>query len=121
MEEPSPGAVHSTDTDGAVPDTRFLLANERTLLAWIRTGLALMAVGGGVFAVTPRITGRNYLAVVLVALGVIASFSGAVRFRRTDRAIRTGGAPVASLAPYVLAASVAAIGVVLAVAIPLTA
>ena len=101
------------------PDTRFLLANERTLLAWIRTGLALMAGGGAVFAVSPRIAGRTFLAVVLVVLGVAASFSGAIRFRHTDRAIRTGDAPPAPRAPYLLAASVAAVGVVLAVAIPL--
>ncbi|KAB2893150.1 MAG: DUF202 domain-containing protein, partial [Kofleriaceae bacterium] len=27
------------------PDLRILQANERTLLAWVRTGLALMAFG----------------------------------------------------------------------------
>ena len=32
-------------TLGSQPDYRFSLANERTFLAWIRTGLAL--VGGG--------------------------------------------------------------------------
>ena len=101
------------------PDTRFLLANERTLLAWIRTGLALMAGGGAVFAVTPRIAGRTFLAVVLVVLGVVASFSGAVRFRLTDRAIRAGGTSPAPRAPYLLAAAVAVVGLVLAVAIPL--
>src|SRR5688572_15838388 len=30
---------------GETPDYRFSLANERTFLAWIRTGLALMAGG----------------------------------------------------------------------------
>ena len=107
------------DLPEKAPDTRFLLANERTLLAWIRTGLALMAGGGAVFAVSPRIAGRTFLAVVLVTLGVIASFTGALRFRQTDRAIRTGGASAAPRAPYLLAASVAVVGVVLAVAIPL--
>ena len=29
------------------PDYRFTLANERTLLAWLRTGLALVATGLG--------------------------------------------------------------------------
>jgi putative membrane protein len=105
--------------DDGAPDTRYLLANERTLLAWIRTGLALMAGGGAVFAVSPRIAGRAYLAVILVILGVAASFSGALRFRQTDRAIRGAGALPTPRAPYLLAASVAAVGVVLAVAIPL--
>ena len=30
---------------GVEPDPRFSLANERTFLAWIRTGLALIAGG----------------------------------------------------------------------------
>ena len=106
------------DLPEKAPDTRFLLANERTLLAWIRTGLALMAGGGAVFAVSPRIAGRTVLAVVLVLLGVTASFTGALRFRQTDRAIRTGGHATEPRAPYLLAASVAVVGVVLAVAIP---
>lgn len=105
--------------EDAAPDTRFLLANERTLLAWIRTGLALMAGGGGVFALSPRIAGRTYLAVVLVALGVAASVAGAFRFHATDRAIRTGATSPEPRAPYLLAASVAAIGIVLAIAIPM--
>jgi len=29
------------------PDPRFTLANERTFLAWISTGLALLSVGVG--------------------------------------------------------------------------
>ena len=107
------------DLPEKAPDTRFLLANERTLLAWIRTGLALMAGGGAVFAVSPRIAGRTFLAVVLVLLGVVAAFTGALRFRHTDRVIRTGGPTVAPRAPYLLAASVAAVGVVLAIVIPL--
>ena len=35
---------------GQDPDPRFTLANERTALAWVRTGLAMVAgglVGGG--------------------------------------------------------------------------
>ena len=36
-------AVAKTDPEMLDPDVRFLLANERTLLAWVRTALAVLA------------------------------------------------------------------------------
>lgn len=35
---------------GRTPDYRFSLANERTFLAWLRTGLALIALASAGFA-----------------------------------------------------------------------
>ena len=40
------------DAEGSPPDYRFSLANERTFLAWIRTGLAL--IGGGLGVASAR-------------------------------------------------------------------
>ena len=37
-----PGWVYD---EGAEPDARYSLANERTFLAWIRTALAVLAAG----------------------------------------------------------------------------
>ena len=38
---------------GDHPDYRFTLANERTLLAWLRTGLAVVAGGVAVATYAP--------------------------------------------------------------------
>jgi uncharacterized membrane protein YidH (DUF202 family) len=39
---------------GSTPDYRFSLANERTFLAWVRTGLALIAGGLAVLVISWR-------------------------------------------------------------------
>ena len=57
---------------GETPDYRFSLANERTFLAWLRTGLAL--VGGGLAAAQflpplPMSHLREVIAVALLLLG----------------------------------------------------
>ena len=54
---------------GSPPDYRFSLANERTFLAWLRTGLAL--VGGGL-AVAQFLPGD----LLPVVLGVILLIPG---------------------------------------------
>ncbi|HSO51509.1 MAG TPA: DUF202 domain-containing protein, partial [Actinomycetes bacterium] len=45
------------DGDRREPDYRFSLANERTLLAWVRTALALDAAGLGVIRFAPPLGG----------------------------------------------------------------
>ena len=97
-------------------DTRFLLANERTLLAWVRTALALLAAGGGVFEFT-EISARRGLAIGLAAMGIAAAAAGAVRYVATARAIRTGAELGKGHGPELLAAAVAVIGVALVIAL----
>lgn len=74
---------------------RTHLANERTYLAWWRTGLGCLAAGVGVGRVLPEITdGDTTLALVagilFALLGVILIAYGYVRYRRVDVAIRAG-------------------------------
>jgi putative membrane protein len=83
----------------SAPDLRILQANERTLLAWIRTGLALMAFGFVIarLAVWLRLEhperteqGSSLLGVSVLIVGVACHAIGAVRFFRARRAIVTG-------------------------------
>jgi putative membrane protein len=86
------------------PDYRFSLANERTLLAWVRTALALDAAGLGVIRFAPPLAGaRDAVGVALVLLGGLAAWSGYRRFLTVGRAMRAGAPLPASQAPRVLA------------------
>ena len=113
------------DGDRREPDYRFSLANERTLLAWVRTSLALDATGLGVVRFAPPLGpgGREAVGGLLILLGAITAWSGYRRFLATDRAIRAGDAIPAHAAPRLLAAALAALSVavlVLLVAVQLS-
>ena len=97
-------------------DVRYLLANERTLLAWVRTSLALLAAGGAVFEFTD-IAGRRGLAAVLAAVGVATALLGAMRYVKTAAAIHLGSPLTSGWSPAALAYIVTAIGVGLFVAV----
>ncbi|PPK92590.1 putative membrane protein [Kineococcus xinjiangensis] len=75
---------------GREPDVRFSLANERTFLAWIRTGLALLAAGVALEALeVPVHPGfRLAAAVVLLLLAVAAPAQAWWGWVRTERAVR---------------------------------
>ncbi len=75
---------------GEEPDYRFSFANERTFLAWVRTGLALLAAGVAVDAFDlsfPR-TVQTLLAGLLVALGLAAATVAWFRWAAAERAMR---------------------------------
>jgi putative membrane protein len=98
------------------PDYRFSLANERTLLAWIRTALALDVAGLGVVRFAPPLGfpgGRELIGGVLVLLGAVTAWSGYRRFLATDRAMRAGEPIAAPAAPRGLAAALAVISLVI--------
>jgi putative membrane protein len=97
---------------GREPDYRFSLANERTMLAWVRTALALDAAGLGVVRFAPQLGGpggREAVGVVLLLLGALTAWSGYRRFVTAGRAIRAGAPLPASSAPRFLAATLAAL------------
>ncbi len=74
------------------PDYRMSLAAERTYLAYLRTGLGLIAGGVAVAALVS--TGaeplRRGLGVALVLLGLVVSIAARPRWRDVDRAMRRG-------------------------------
>jgi putative membrane protein len=80
-----------------VADLRDYLAEERTLLAWIRTGIALMGFGFvvahfGIFAEAPQMTQRAsgvqpqefsaWFGAALIAIGATVNLFSARRFGR---------------------------------------
>jgi putative membrane protein len=100
------------------PDYRFTLANERTLLAWLRTGLALVAGGVAVATYAPDLGARwgsaaVALALVLIGLGV--ALAGYHRWAANETAIRAGRPLPASWLMPAVTAAVAAVVVVVGV------
>jgi len=98
-----PGSVYGSGTE---PDPRFSMANERTLLAWIRTALGL--VGGGVIidAVDLDVADatQRVIAAVLVVLGALSAVGGWLRWASAERSLRVGKPlPGLSLAAVVVA------------------
>jgi putative membrane protein len=94
------------------------LANERTLLAWQRTALAMIGIGFLVdrFALDPSgsTVSASLLGVLLILAGAAISVVGAYRFVRTEREIDTASYRPAILAHLVLAATVAVAATVMA-------
>jgi putative membrane protein len=108
------------DGAGTPPDYRFSLANERTFLAWIRTGLALVAGGLAAAQFLPPLPIRHLrevIAVCLLLLGAAVAIRAVDHWARCERAMRLGRALPASRFPAVLALTVAAFGLVLVVAV----
>lgn len=88
-------------------DPRIPLAAERTLLAWIRTGLALMGFGfvvakfglflsemAGLEKNIPQSHGFSVkLGVVLILLGVVVNLASAVKYRNYLKSLERGEIP----------------------------
>jgi putative membrane protein len=100
------------DGDQREPDYRFSLANERTLLAWVRTALALDAAGLGAVRFAPSLGWSGSPEVfggLLLLLGAVTAWSGYRRFLAADQAIRAGAPLPAHAAPRILAAALAVV------------
>jgi len=95
-------------------DARFLLANERTLLAWVRTSLTLLAAGVGTLQLLEE-RWRAGPGLALLVLGAVAAAAGLVRYRRADRALRQGRLPASGNGPAVIAGAVAVVAAALVV------
>jgi putative membrane protein len=76
--------------DQREPDVRFSLANERTLLAYQRTAIGLIAAAVAVAHFLDEGALALTLAAVLLASGGVAAVGGHQRYLAADRAIRDG-------------------------------
>lgn len=78
---------------GDEPDARFTLANERTLLAWVRTSLALVVAGLAAAVAADVVDDPTVLTVVSLVSVTLAAFvavSSYLRWGRMERAMRLG-------------------------------
>jgi putative membrane protein len=111
----------------AQPDLRDLQANERTLLAWVRTGITLMAFGFvvarlGVFLRVADPGTRHqvgfslFIGATLVVLGSVSNVVAAYRYTRVRAALLASRPPQPGLvAGLTLALALALIGAILSV------
>jgi putative membrane protein len=106
------------------------LANERTLLAWIRTGIGIIAFGFAVvkfslfvhqlsLAVGNRLPPPHgysaAIGIALVGLGTLTILLAYQRYRRTEQQLRTGTYRTSPLLIQLLIALVGLVGLVLLV------
>lgn len=107
-EEGSEGGTGGTEA-------REHLANERTLLAWIRTGVGLISFGLVVERIGAQIgpSGTSEaFGVALAVLGCLALVMGTIQFLRSRRGIATGNfVPAAAAYLTIVAGSLALAGV----------
>jgi putative membrane protein len=109
------GVTPPPDGDRLDVDVRFLLANERTLLAWLRTALTLVAGGVALAQFVGDRTAPPAVGVGLLVLGSVCGVTGYVRYRAAGRAIRAGRLPAPGYGPAGLTAGVVALAAILAV------
>ncbi|GAA2015589.1 MULTISPECIES: YidH family protein [Nocardioides] len=109
--------------EGQEPDPRYVLANERTFLAWVRTSLALLAGGVALSSLgVPEPTWlRLTLVVVLVLLGGLTTAVALARWARVERAMRTGRPLPAFGLGLLMTAAVVGVSLLLAVVVLLSA
>ena len=102
---------------GSEPDPRFTFANERTFLAWARTGLAL--IGGGLVAAQVLHFGLGgahlLLAIPAIALGGLIGIASYWRWEFNERAMRLGKPLGYSPITRILAVGIGVLAVISAV------
>ncbi|WOC12076.1 YidH family protein [Gordonia sp. MP11Mi] len=102
---------------GAV-DARFTLAAERTMLAWLRTALGLIAAGVAVLHLIGEFSSpamQATLGIGLIALGVASAAVGGWRWYRTTHVLEHGGRMPGPVAIWVLIGGLIVLAVAFAV------
>jgi putative membrane protein len=108
---------------GHEPDPRFSFANERTFLAWIRTGLGFLAAGVAIAAVA-RLSDQLRIevraaSILLVVCGIGCGVGAFTRWMRNERAMRLDEPLHSSPLLLVLTGGVVAVAVIAFVAVSL--
>ncbi len=109
---------------GSLQDAAAIQANERTLLAWIRTGLSLTTFGFviarlGVWIrligdAGKGIPGAGWIGAVFVLLGAALDTIGITRYVRFHRSfVRREAVPISVTAVLTIAGAIALLGAVL--------
>ncbi|HEY2636089.1 MAG TPA: DUF202 domain-containing protein [Solirubrobacteraceae bacterium] len=89
-------AAPEDDREFGDPTRRTYLANERTYLAWWRTGLTALAAALAVGRIVPEVADTTrwpyeILGAAYAVLGVVVLFYGNVRRKQVDRSLDEGG------------------------------
>jgi putative membrane protein len=90
-------------------DTQFELANERTYLAWLRTGLAMVAAGVAADRLLPVVgVGwvREVIGITMVLAGAITAGFARRRWESVDRAVKAGEPVPRPLLGYLVATAI---------------
>lgn len=106
-----------------MPDTARTmehLANERTFLSWIRTGVAFIGVGFVVARFGGALTGNIpaaplALGLATIGVGALLTLYASLEYRGTFRAIETGVFKPRTLILYAVSGATVLLGVVAAV------
>jgi putative membrane protein len=103
----------TSDGDRLDIDVRFLLANERTLLAWLRTALTLLAGGVALIQFAGARPLLRAVGIGLLVLGSVAGYIGHRRYKSAGRAIRAGELPAPGHGPAIITSGVVALAALL--------
>lgn len=101
------------EDDQLDPDARFLLANERTLLAWVRTALAVLAGGFALIQLADNSKTQTVVGISVIVLGATMTIVGYTRFKTADKAIRRGELPPSGVEPLVQTGGILVIAIAL--------
>jgi putative membrane protein len=101
-------------------DYRFILANERTFLAWMRTSLGLIAGGVALdqfVAVGSGSTLVRVIALIVIAMGAGVSIIGVLQWHRADAAMFDGRPMARSRVVPILGIGLVAVAIGIAIAL----
>jgi putative membrane protein len=97
------------------PDARFLLANERTFLAWVRTALAVLIGGIALTQLGHDSETQGVVGMTVIFLGGSMMLVGYLRFHAADRAIRLGELPKVGREPLIQTVVIISVALILIV------